>query len=135
MKKLILLSAVLLGAASAHAGFGFTIHIGDGPGFRPPFLPAPPVVACRPAPVYVPAPPPYCAPQAPVYEPVAVYCPPVIYSDRVYFERQAEWYRYHYASDRFEYSPYAREFYRRHGGYPNYSNYQSRQNYDGYRRY
>ncbi len=70
MKKLILLSAVLLGAASAaRAGVSFNIGIG--------FPIAPPVVAC-PAPVYTAPAPVYVAPPPVVYSPPVVYRPPVV---------------------------------------------------------
>lgn len=72
MKKLLLLSAILIGAAAAsQAGISFNIGIS---------LPAPRgIIISRPAPVYVPAPevyaPPVCEP-APVYEPAPVCDPP-----------------------------------------------------------
>src|SRR2546425_11011363 len=65
MKKILLLSAVLLGAVSAsQAGIRFNL------GFPLPPLPLPPlpgIVIGRPAPTYVA--PPVCAPPAPVYRP------------------------------------------------------------------
>ena len=71
MKKLLLLTAVLLGAATAsQAGVRFNIGI--------PF-PAPPVVVAPPAPVYVQPPETYAEPP-PVYAPAPplVVAPPVL---------------------------------------------------------
>lgn len=93
MKKLLLLSAVLLGAVTASQA-GVRINIG---------IPAPVVVA--PAPVYAPPPPVYVAPPPPVYAPppVVVVPPPVVVRPPVigvpYHHHPPYWYprdRYHH---------------------------------------
>ncbi|HWV98644.1 MAG TPA: hypothetical protein VNZ64_03015 [Candidatus Acidoferrum sp.] len=92
MKKLILLSAVLLGAVSAsQAGIRFSFGIGI------PF--GPPVVAC-PAPVYV-TPPVYQYPPQVVYQapaPVVYAPPPVVFAPApsVYVGFGPGWYRPNY---------------------------------------
>ncbi|EEF57732.1 hypothetical protein [Pedosphaera parvula] len=84
MKKILLLSAVLVGAVSAaQAGVGFHIGIGL------PLLPPPPIIIGRPAPVYV-------AP-APVYvEPRPVFAPPpfVVVAPPSYYYGRPGYYGY-----------------------------------------
>lgn len=102
MKKLLLLTAVVLGAATAsQAGvrfnFGFGIPL---PGIV--LNPAPvyqvPPVYTSPAPVYYPPAPAYCAP-APVY------APPTVYGPNVYLGFGTGWYgpRYGYWGPRYGY--------------------------------
>jgi hypothetical protein len=76
MKKILLLSAVLLGAVTASQA-GVRVNIGIG-------IPLPGVVIAQPAPVFV-APPPVCAPP-----PVVVVAPPP-----VYYGYRPGWYGYH----------------------------------------
>jgi hypothetical protein len=75
MKKILLVTAVLLGVAStSHAGINLSIGIG---------LPFPPHIVIRPAAPVVVVEPPVCAPVAPVCQPVApvvVVRPPVVYA-------------------------------------------------------
>src|SRR6266404_6135124 len=99
MKKLLLLSAALLGAvAASQAGVRFNIGIGI------PFPAPPAVVVAPPAPVYVqpaptyvepapqvytPAPQVYCDPAPVVIAPSVTVCPPVIdfrYDRRPYWQ-------------------------------------------------
>jgi hypothetical protein len=78
MKKLFVLSAILIGAASAsYAGVSFSINIGGSPGRMIP--PPAPVIISHPAPVYYPAQPPVCETPAPVvYNPPAPVCEPQV---------------------------------------------------------
>ncbi len=112
MKKLFLLSAILIGAASAaHAG----VHVGFGFGLPLP-IPVPTVVVSHPAPVVY-AQSDYCAP-APqvVYQPaypsvvVAPTCPPA----RVYVAPQYYYpHRYAYAGRGYYGHGYEHGYYRR----------------------
>jgi hypothetical protein len=93
MKKLILLSGVLLGTAlAAHAGINVSIGIG---------APAPyPVIVSRPAPVIVPAAPQVvytqpCQPAVTCAAPAVVYPSPVIVAPApVYYPAWRGYYRY-----------------------------------------
>jgi hypothetical protein len=80
MKKILLLSAVLLGAVTASQAGGVHFSIGI-PFPAPPVVvaPAPPVVVAAPAPAYIAPPSVYVAP-APMYAPAppVVVAPPVI---------------------------------------------------------
>ena len=95
MKKILLLSAVLLGAVTAsQAGVHFSFEIP---------LPPPPVVVAPPAPVYV-EPPDYYAEPPPVYAPAPpiVVAPPVLefgFHDRPYYRPYS--YRPYYDHDRY----------------------------------
>ena len=80
MKKMLLLSAVLLGAASASQA-GVQVSIGIG-------IPLPGVVISQPAPVVV-APPPVCAPP-----PVVVTRPVMVTPAPVYYGCRPVWYGY-----------------------------------------
>src|SRR5512133_363846 len=83
MKKMILLTALLLGATAAtqagvHVGLGFSIPLGPPPVV---YSAPPPVVYQAPAPVYTAPAPVYQAPPAVVYAPPpVVYGPPVVYA-------------------------------------------------------
>ena len=79
MKKLLLLSAILLGAATAsQAGVRFNFDIGIP--FPPPIVVAPraPVCVEPPSPVYCPPPEPYCPPPQAYCPPVETYYPPSV---------------------------------------------------------
>ena len=71
MKKILLLSAVLLGAATASQA-GVRVNIGIG-------IPWPGVVIAQPAPVYVAPAPVYAPPPAVVVAPRVIVAPPTVY--------------------------------------------------------
>jgi hypothetical protein len=129
MKKLIILSAILLGTGlAAQAG----VHVSVGIGFPVP----PPVVISRPAPVIVQSAPqvvygqPACEP-APVYQPNIVYSAPVVVTPApVCVETRPVYYpawRGYYGRDWDRRDPY-----RGHGDYRGYNSY-GRGGYYGHR--
>jgi hypothetical protein len=108
MKKLLLLSAVLLGAVTASQA-GVRLNIGIP-------LPVPPPVVVAPAPTYVQPEPTYVEPAPPVYAapPVVVAPPPVVVGPPVLDFRFGQPYWQHF---RHEYSHYHDYHYRGHDHY------------------